>query len=320
MASSSTGRRSLRCNPDRRRSLLPDSVRVIVRDWLNANHVLLLDGDDNVLIDSGYVTHADTTLRLVREQLRGRPLPRLINSHCHADHMGGNAALQRAFGCTLSVPAGEAALIERWDTQALWIDWGGQRAERFAFDAVIRSGDRLRMGGLDWTVLDAPGHDMGAVMFWNPDRRILISGDALWQRGFGVVLPGPGWRERLAATRDTLLRIRALAPAHVIPGHGAVFSDVGAAIATSLARVEGFENDEARLARHAVKVMFSFALMDLGSLDEDSLPDYLAAVPVYGEYDQAFLGLGFTGLAEWLVAELLRAGALSRRAGKIVAA
>ena len=61
--------------------MLPDSVRVIVRDWLNANHVLLLDGDDNVLIDSGYITHADTTLRLVREGLRGRPLPRLINSH-----------------------------------------------------------------------------------------------------------------------------------------------------------------------------------------------------------------------------------------------
>ena len=300
--------------------MLPDSVRVIVRDWLNANHVVLLDGDDNVLIDSGYVTHADTTLRLIREQLRGRPLPRLINSHCHADHMGGNAAVQRAFGCSIAVPEGEAPLIARWDTRALWIDWAGQRAERFAVDAVIRSGDRLRMGGLDWTVLEAPGHDMGAVMFWNPAHLLLISGDALWRHGFGVVLPGTGWRERLAATRDTLLRIQALAPLQVIPGHGEVFGDVAAAIAIGLARVDAFERDESRLARHAVKVMFSFALMDLGSIDRDALPDYLAAAPIYGEYDARFLGLGLDGLADWLVNDLSRAGAVRLEGGRVVSA
>lgn len=297
--------------------MFPASIRVVVRDWLNANHVLLLDGDDNVLIDSGYVTHADTTLRLVTGQLRDRPLPRLINSHCHTDHMGGNAALQRAFGCTIAVPEGEAEAVRRWDTRALWIDWAGQRAEPFAIDTVIHPGDRLRMGALDWDVLAAPGHDMGAVMFWNADRRILISGDALWERGFGVVLPGDGWRERLAATRDTLLRIRELAPAHVIPGHGDVFDDAPEAIATSLARVAAFEADEARLARHAVKVMFAFALMDRGSIDAPGLPDYLASVPIYGEYDRAFLGLGLPALADWLVAELSRAGALVLREGRL---
>lgn len=299
--------------------MLPASIRVVVRDWLNANHVLLLDGDDNVLIDSGYVTHADTTLRLVTDQLQGRPLPRLVNSHCHTDHMGGNAAMQRAFGCTIAVPEGEADPVRRWDTRALWIDWAGQRAERFAIDTVIRPGDRLRMGALDWDVLAAPGHDMGAVMFWNRDRRILISSDALWERGFGVVLPGEGWRERLAATRDTLLRIQALAPACVIPGHGEVFADAAAAITTGLARVAAFEADEARLARHAVKVMFAFALMDRGSIDERSLPDYLAGVPIYGEYDREFLRLGLPALADWLVAELSRAGALALRDGRLEA-
>ncbi len=33
--------------------------------------------------------------------------------------------------------------------------------------------------------LAAPGHDMGALVFYNPEHRILISGDALWQNGYG---------------------------------------------------------------------------------------------------------------------------------------
>jgi len=300
--------------------MLPASIHVIVRDWLNANHVLFIGPDENVLVDAGYVTHADDTVRLVREQLGGRPLHRLVNTHCHSDHMGGNAAVQRAFGCPIWIPEGEAASIEAWDTRALWIDYAGQRAERFRFDAIIRPGDTLGMGGLHWETIAAPGHDMGAVMFWNPAERILLSGDALWRRGFGVVLPGDGWRERLDAARSTLMRIRALDPRVVIPGHGEPFTDAGAAIDLCLARIEAFEADEARLARCVVKVMLSFALLDLGSLEEVSLPDYLASVPLYGEYDRAWLHLGFDELARTLVDDLARAGAVVRSDGRVVAA
>ena len=66
--------------------------------------------------------------------------------------------------------------------------------------------------------------------------------------------------------------------------------------------------------------MFSFALMDLGSIDRDALPDYLAAAPIYGEYDARFLGLGLDGLADWLVNDLSRAGAVRLEGGRVVSA
>jgi glyoxylase-like metal-dependent hydrolase (beta-lactamase superfamily II) len=297
--------------------MLPPQIHVIVRDWLNANHVLFLGGEENVLVDAGYVTHAHTTVRLVRERLGDRALHRLVNTHCHSDHMGGNAAVQRAFGCPIWIPEGEARLIETWDTQALWIDYAGQRAERFGFDATVRPGDRLRMGDLDWDTIAAPGHDMGAVMFWNAGHRILVSGDALWQRGFGIVLPGEGWRNRLAAARATLERIRALDPRVVIPGHGEPFGDAGTAVDRCLARIEAFEADESKLAWHVLKVMLSFALLDLGSLDEVSLPEYLASVPLYREYDRAWFRVGLERLARKLADDLARSGAVVRRAGRI---
>jgi len=300
--------------------MIPVTVKVIVRDWLNANHVLFLGEDENVLVDSGYVTHADTTVRLVREALGTRTLQRLVNTHCHSDHMGGNAAVQRAFGCPIWIPEGEAPLIEAWDTRALWIDYAGQRAERFDFDEVVGPGDMLIMGELEWSAIPAPGHDMSALMFWNSAERILVSGDALWERGFGIVLPGEGWHDRLDAARATLGQIRALDPRVVIPGHGQPFTQVEQAIALCESRIAAFETDEVKLARYVLKVMLSFALLDLGRLEEAYLAEYLASMPLYADYDREWLHLGFDELAAMLVHDLARSGAIVRRDGYIMAA
>ena len=48
---------------------LPDAVRVIERGWLSSNNILLFDGDEATLVDSGYVGHAAQTLDLVKSAL-----------------------------------------------------------------------------------------------------------------------------------------------------------------------------------------------------------------------------------------------------------
>src|SRR5262245_37443931 len=77
---------------------LPPSIRVLVRGMLNCNQVVLREAGENVLIDSGYCTHRERTLELIAGPLGldGEPLERLINTHCHTDHMGGNAAVASA--------------------------------------------------------------------------------------------------------------------------------------------------------------------------------------------------------------------------------
>jgi glyoxylase-like metal-dependent hydrolase (beta-lactamase superfamily II) len=47
------------------RPRLPDTVQVFERGWLSANNVLLFDGGEATLVDSGYVTHAGQTVALV---------------------------------------------------------------------------------------------------------------------------------------------------------------------------------------------------------------------------------------------------------------
>jgi glyoxylase-like metal-dependent hydrolase (beta-lactamase superfamily II) len=241
--------------------MLPPSVRVIIRDWLNANHIVLIGRQRTVLIDSGYGRDSAQTLSRVDEVLAGRPLDWLVNTHCHSDHMGGNAAVRNAHRCRVSIPRDEAPLIDAWDEHALWLSYADQRCERFSFDDTVAPGDVLDWGDLQWRAIAAPGHDMGALMFHCEQERLLITGDALWENGFGVLLPGPECEERLAATRRTLEGIARLDIGTVIPGHGHPFSNVAEALERSLRRLEAFERDELRTARHVLKVMFVFSLL-----------------------------------------------------------
>ena len=300
--------------------LLPDSLRVIERGWLSANNILFLEGDSATLVDSGYVTHAGQTVELVRHALHGRRLGRLINTHSHSDHIGGNAALQAAFGCEIIVPAGIHAAIADWDENALLLSPLGQQAARFQHDALIGAGNEVEMGGLAWQALAVPGHDMEALAYYNPEWRLLISGDALWENGFGVVFPELlGEADGLAATRATLEMLARLPIDAVIPGHGRPFADVDGALERAFKRVDSFAADIDKMAWHAIKVMVSFAMMERRRLAVGEFPGFVLGLPFGVDLNRRYLGLDDATLADRLERELLRANALRSEDGFLVA-
>lgn len=299
---------------------LPERIRVIERGWLSSNNILLFDGDaEATLIDSGYVGHAARTVELVNSALAGRRLTRLLNTHSHSDHIGGNAALQRAFGCRILIPAGIERHIHDWDEAALLLAPAAQRGERFRHDGVVHAGDRLVMGGLDWQAHAAPGHDMDALVFHCPAARLLVSGDALWEDGFGIVfgelLGEPG---ALSATRATLDMLSRLPVDAVIPGHGRPFAEVDAALERAYRRLAAFEAEPARVAKNAIKACFIFNLLDLQGLPRARLESHLAAVPFFRDVGAQRLGMDVPALAVWLLAELTKAGAIEEVDGRLL--
>jgi glyoxylase-like metal-dependent hydrolase (beta-lactamase superfamily II) len=294
--------------------MLPPQVHVFVRDWLSANNIVLKSSDGGVVIDSGYVTHAPLTLALLasRQGLDGAPLAKLVNTHCHSDHMGGNAAIARAFGCPIALPAHEVPLIEAWDTKTLLLDYADQQADRFIVDETLAAGTSYVWGDLEWRALAAPGHDMAALVFYNPEHRILISGDALWRNGYGFVMPPEIDPTAMPATRATLEMFSALDVRVVIPGHGEPFGDFQPALDRAFKRLTAFESDSQRMARHALKVLLTFALLDRREIPLADLPAYVDRVPIYRDFNAYFFRLTPADLAETLVAELERVGAVRR--------
>jgi glyoxylase-like metal-dependent hydrolase (beta-lactamase superfamily II) len=297
--------------------VLPSSIRVVVRGWLSCNQVVLRAPGENVLVDSGYCTHRERTLELVREALDGEPLERLVNTHCHSDHMGGNAAVASAYGCRVTIPEGEVRHVVPWTPQSAWMAQFDQRADPFHFDDTIAAGDRFEAGGFEWQAHAAPGHDMDALMFFEPGNRILVSGDALWENGMGFVWPEEGANPCMDAALDTLAAIERLAPAIVIPGHGKPFGRVGDSVRAVRSRLQAFARDPARNARHMAKVMFVFSLLDRGAMKVESVPSYLEGVPCYGQISRRFLGQEPREMAGWMLADLERAGAVAIAGGEV---
>ena len=294
---------------------LPATMRVFERGWLSSNNILFTGPGPTTLVDSGYLIHAAQTLALVEHALDGRPLERLINSHLHSDHCGGNAALQARYGCTTLIPHAEADKVRDWDEDALSYKATGQQCARFGFDATLAPGDALVLGGMAWQVLGAPGHDPHSLIFYGASEGILISADALWQNGFGVIFPELEGESGFAEARATLALIETLDIRLVIPGHGAPFTDVKPALARAHSRLDYLQADPVRNAENAVKVMLKFLLLERQRFVLDELPAMFAANPVIEGARLRYLDRDPDALAAWAVQSLVRAGAARREGG-----
>jgi glyoxylase-like metal-dependent hydrolase (beta-lactamase superfamily II) len=241
---------------------LGPGLQVFERGWLSSNNILLDDGDGATLVDSGHLVHAAQTVALLRRQLGDRPLRRLINTHLHSDHCGGNAAVQREWPLQLHIPSGSWRAVQDWDERSLSYLPLGQRCERFSAQGRITAGEVLRIGARDWQVLGAPGHDPQSVMLFDAEQGVLISADALWEHGFGVVFPELEGEAAFDDVQQVLDLIESLPVRSVIPGHGAAFGDVGAALQRARSRLAGFRADPARHLRHGAKVLIKYHLME----------------------------------------------------------
>ena len=151
------------------------------------------------------------------------------------------------------------------------------------------------------------------MILFEPASRLLVSADALWERGFGVVFPELEGVDAFDAVGATIDLIEALKPAVVIPGHGPVFSDAPAAIAFARERLRGFVAKPDKHIKHAVKVLLKFKLLELQSI---AVADFLAwaqTTPYFlAIYQQHFSGLDFAQWVDELIADLVRAGAAAR--------
>lgn len=260
-------------------------AHVLQRDWLSANQVVLggdAPGQPATVVDTGYATHADMTLALLDRALGGAPLGRIVNTHLHSDHCGGNRALQaRHPGVRTAVPLPSLEAVRGWDEDRLSYRLTGQTCEPFRVDEALRPGDMLRLGAAAWTVHAAPGHDPDAVLLFEPQTRTLIAGDALWQDRLAIIFPELAGEDGFGPTRRTLALIESLAPRCVIPGHGAPFGDVAAALAASRRRLDAFERDPRRHAQHAARALVMFHMLEHRRLPRPVLQQWLLATPIF---------------------------------------
>lgn len=297
------------------------ALRVLERGWLSSNNVVFAAaaGSPAAVVDTGYAGHGGQTLALLRHLLPDGPRL-VVNTHLHSDHCGGNAALQAAGGVdTTLVPAPLLDAVNRWDSAgALGYEAIDQRCDRFAATGGLEDGQRLSLGGADWQVHAAPGHDPDAVMLFEPVERVLIAGDALWQRRVAILFPELVGEAGIGPARAALTRIETLAPRIVIPGHGAPFTDVADALAASRARLDAFEAQPVQHLRYALRALTVFHLLEHRARPRAALLAWMTGTPLLRALAARLPpGVDAAGFAEDNLDRLLHDGTL-RADGELV--
>jgi hypothetical protein len=119
----------------------------------------------------------------------------------------------------------------------------------------------------------------------------------------------------------TLDAIEALPVRIVIPGHGAPFTDVIGALARARSRLAAFKADPARHARHAVKVLIKYHVMEERRVAFDALCEWAASAPIVRPNWERVGRHEADSAASWaaqLVQQLVGSGALALEDGVVV--
>jgi glyoxylase-like metal-dependent hydrolase (beta-lactamase superfamily II) len=254
-------------DPDR----LPSWVTWEQRPFPDAN-LLLLPGRNPVLVDSGFVGHADRTADWVHGHTPQLAL--VVNTHWHSDHVGGNGLLQ-AKGAGIAAAVTDADAVARRDPGCCQAEYLDQPVAPYTVDQSLRDGQVMRLGEAEWQVVATPGHTPGHLCLWQPEERLLVVGDALSDYDVGWVCTALDGPAAAATALASLQRLAGLSPRVLVPAHGPIPADTPAALGAALRRAQRLVDDPDGAVWYGIRRVFAFALMIRGGIPAARVEQYL---------------------------------------------
>ncbi len=192
-------------------------VSFIIMGQLQNNVYIVSDGTGTFVVDP--CEHAE----IIYQELEGKKLDAIFITHGHWDHTGAAAKLRELTGAKVIASVADAPIVEAGDTMGT-----SRMANPCPVDQRVGNGDVLKIGQMEWKVIETPGHSKGSLCLFcipqfgnHPDGYpVLISGDTLFQGTTGRMDFEGGSVEDMAASMKKL----ALLPDDtvVLPGHNSL--------------------------------------------------------------------------------------------------
>ncbi|MBL7803594.1 MAG: MBL fold metallo-hydrolase [Saprospiraceae bacterium] len=181
-------------------------------------YVVYDETGDCAIFDPGcYMPQEKTALRDFIRNEGLRPV-RLINTHCHLDHVLGNQFVHREWQLGLEIHRGELPVLERYPATCLM--YGIPNADPSpAPDRFLEAGDVVAFGNTRLEVLLTPGHSPASISFYCREDGFVLAGDVLFMESIGRTdLPGGDFDTLIESIRTQLFTLPD--PTVVYPGHG----------------------------------------------------------------------------------------------------
>lgn len=180
-------------------------------------YVLYDETGEAVIIDPGCYDAAEQTEIKNFIRLKNLQVVKIINTHCHIDHVLGNSFVKELYKVPLLIHALELPVLRAVKTYSS--NYGFPGYHEVLPDGELKEGTMLRFGKSSMEILFVPGHSPGHVVFYQPEQKIIIGGDVLFKRSIGRTdLPGGNHQLLIDSIHQQLFVL----PDDVVvyPGHG----------------------------------------------------------------------------------------------------
>lgn len=180
-------------------------------------YLIFTDSGETAIIDPG--CHTAQERSEIEEFITTEKLnpTLLLNTHCHIDHVLGNAWVKKHYQLELAIHPEEVAVLKSVEVYAP--NYGFNGFEPTTAEQYLHEGDLIQLGKEKLKVLFVPGHAPGHLVFYHEESKQAIVGDTVFRGSIGRTdLPGGNHQLLLQKIKSELFTL----PDEVVlfPGHG----------------------------------------------------------------------------------------------------
>lgn len=201
---------------------MAEIVQLVFNDFSENTYLVYDDTGECVIIDPGCHSPAEReelAAEIARRQLH--PV-RLLNTHCHLDHVFGNAFVANAYGLELEIHRDDLPILQA--VPQVCAMYGLPQPEPSPMPGrYLQEGESVTFGRTRLQVLHTPGHSPGSVTFFCEADRFVICGDVLFYGSIGRTdFPGGHFDTLIASIKGKLFPLGD--DVRVYSGHGTATS------------------------------------------------------------------------------------------------
>lgn len=187
----------------------------------NITMIQLSEADSNIyvigdtVIDTGTgfnFTRLYSTIKMLKMGMGD--VKKVINTHAHFDHIGGNGYFLNA---DIAVHEADAEVVEKGDQEKSWADYFDGKLSPKPVKFRLKEGDKIEAGELELEVIHTPGHTPGSICLYDRNKKILFSGDTIFSDGVGRTDTPGGNEEDLVKSIEKIMGLQINT---LLPGHG----------------------------------------------------------------------------------------------------
>ncbi|MCH7408310.1 MBL fold metallo-hydrolase [Belliella sp. DSM 111904] len=185
--------------------------------FMENTYILFDETKEAVIFDPGCYEKEEQNTLLTFIENEGLTVKYLINTHCHIDHVLGNAFIKRKFNVPLLIHQNEVPVLK--SVIAYASNYGFPAFEETAPDHFIDENNTIDFGNTQLKIKFIPGHAPGHLVFYHEPSKICIAGDTLFQGSIGRTdLPGSNHDDLIKYIKSSLFTL----PDDLVvyPGHG----------------------------------------------------------------------------------------------------